>query len=261
MPHPGKGKLRSWCTLQGYHRCHIQGKNNPVANALSQATIDAIHEGIDFAAMPDSQWNDSGYKLTAQPSPVSNLKMFVYDQIVLRSSVIFLQANLGLWFLLTGDTRFLIWFMAYPIPLCMPHRSKWLPSLSGTVSTNRLVSGLKPVSLPNLWVPTAHQGSTRDIPGSTSLFQPRQWVEPLSTSSWYIHLTPMVYCFTRWPEAILLSDNSCARALVTHWITHLVFLRNVVWQGVTVHITYLDIHFTVVGHQAPSHHNLPPQVQ
>ena len=67
--------------------------------------------------------------------------------MVLRSSVIFLQANLGLWFLLTGDTSFfLIWFMAYPIPLCIPHRSKWRPSLSGTVSTNRLVSGLKPVS-------------------------------------------------------------------------------------------------------------------
>ena len=65
---------------------------------------------------------------------------------MLRSSVIFLQDNLGLWFLLTGDTRFLIWFMAYPIPLCIPHRSKRLPSLSGTVTTHRLVSGLKPVS-------------------------------------------------------------------------------------------------------------------
>ena len=116
---------------------------------------------------------NSGYKLTAQPSLVSNLRMFVLDQMLLRSSVIFLQANQGQWFLLTGDAWFFILFTAYPNPLCVPHGSTWQPSLSGTVSTRRLVSGL--ACIPCKTSEFQHQDSTRDIPGFSSPFLPHQF--------------------------------------------------------------------------------------
>ena len=163
--------------------------------------------------MPASQRNDSGYKFTAQPSPISNLRMFVLDQVVSCISVIFPQAKLGLWFLLTGDAFFLIWFIAYPIPLCKAHRSKWLSSLSVTVTRSRLLSGLKPVSHAKLMSFNDTSGlhsrhsrllftiSTTSMGGAPSTFQ--------QVHSSHVH-GGLFY------QAIPLSDNSCARALVTH---------------------------------------------
>ena len=48
-------------------------------------------------------------------------------------------------------------------------------------------------------------------------------VGPLPPSASYTHLLITVDHFTRWPEAIPLSDTSafaCAQALFTHWIAH-----------------------------------------
>ena len=47
-------------------------------------------------------------------------------------------------------------------------------------------------------------------------------VGPLPPSQGYTHLLTIVDRFTRWPEAILLKETdteTCARALVFHWIT------------------------------------------
>ena len=47
-------------------------------------------------------------------------------------------------------------------------------------------------------------------------------VGPLPPSQGYTYLFTIVDCFTHWPEAIPLSDTSastCARALVSHWIS------------------------------------------
>ena len=46
-------------------------------------------------------------------------------------------------------------------------------------------------------------------------------IGPLPPSTGYTHLLTIVDCFTRWAEAIPLSDTSafaCAQALITHWI-------------------------------------------
>ena len=45
----------------GIHRAtiqHVSGKNNPVADALSRATINALHNGFVYSVMAECQHND-----------------------------------------------------------------------------------------------------------------------------------------------------------------------------------------------------------
>ena len=183
---------------------------------------------------------NSGYKLTAQPSLVSNLRIFVLDQMLLRSSVIVLQANQGLWFLLTGDRRLLILLMAYPTPFCMPHGSAWRPSLSWHSLHKKVSIWASLYPMQNFWVSTSGLHSWH----SRLLFA-------ISTTSMKICWRPshlLVDISISWPWWTVLPDSQ--KQFPSHIGPHpnmperwsyigfpiLVFLWNVVWQWVAVHI-------------------------
>ena len=148
----------------------------------------------------------------------------------------------------------------------MPHRSSWLPSLSGMVSASKIVSGIKHVSLP-----TSNVQRHIRTPLATFQFPLHRFDQInvdrtglLPPSSRCTHLMTMVNRFTRWPEAIPLLDTTvptCATALVTHWISH--FGVPMECRLTSGHSSYHKFghHFTVVGHQAPSFYILPPWVQ
>ena len=111
---------------------HVQGKDNHVADALSRATISALHEGIDYATMAASQRVDPG--IQAYRTAITGLKLedvsFGPNGATLLCDTSS-SLNLGPSSQKVGGVRFSIWFMAYLTLLCVPLGSSWPASLSG----------------------------------------------------------------------------------------------------------------------------------
>jgi transposase InsO family protein len=204
---------------------HISGKDNCVADTLSRPSIGTIHEGIDFEAMARLQKQDPD--ILAYHTAITNLK--------LKDVPI---GNTGLTLLCDNSTERL-----RPIVPAQSRRAVFdtVHNLShpGANTTVKLVStrfvwhGMaKEV---RAWVRNCLACQKSKVQQHTcaplSDFKvPNQrfghihvdLVGPLPPSHGYTHLLTIIDRFTRWPEAIPLSETdtfTCARALIANWIS------------------------------------------
>ena len=213
---------------------HVQGKHNQVADALSRATIDFIHEGVDYEAMAADQKIDP--EVQAYRTALSSLQL---EDIPFGNKGTTILCDTS-----TGQTRPVVpagWRRRiFDIIHGLSH-----PSIR---TTRRLMAskfvwhGLN--KQVGIWARSCISCQTSKIhqhikaPFQTFRTPGRRFehihidlVGPLSPSEGFTHLLTVVDRFTRWPEAIPLRDTStvtCAQALVTHWISRF---------GVPVHIT------------------------
>ena len=85
---------------------------------------------------------------------------------------------------------------------------------------------------------------------------------PLPPSRGFNYLFTIVDRYTRWPEAIPLSDTStlsCARALIAHWIAR--FVSFILRSRSTVHFRSLVIRRETLRNTVTPHHCIPPSSQ
>ena len=204
---------------------HVDGKNNHVADALSRATINAIVQDVDFEDMATKQTTDQevqNYRtastgLQLQDIPFNNGKCTLLCDVS------------------TGNPRPVV-----PLDL-RKQVFEAVHNLShpGVRTTQRLVAqkfvwnGLK--KQVGEWAKQCLPCQRAKI--TTHVRAPLQKIEvperrfdhihvdlvgPLQPSQGYTHIFTIVDRFTRWPEAIPVSDTSamsCARTLVFHWIS------------------------------------------
>ena len=203
---------------------HVQGKNNHVADALSRATISALHEGIDYAAMAASQKEDPG--IHAYRTAITGLKL---EDVPFGPRGITLLCDIS-----TGHPRPIVptgWRRkVFDLVHGLSH-----PSVRATrqlITAKFVWHGIhKQVGLwAKACIPCQTCKVHRHIRAPLETFQVpcRRFdhinvdlVGPLPPSNGYTHLLTVVDRFTRWPEAIPLSNTSthtCAQALVAHWI-------------------------------------------
>ena len=204
---------------------HIQGKDNHVADALSRATINALHEGVDYAAIAASQRADPDVQ--AYRTAITGLKL---EDVQFGPNGATLLCDTS-----TGQPRPII-------PVGWRHKVFDLvhglshPSVRATrqLMANKFVwHGLR--KQVGLWakacIPCQTSKVQRHIRAPLETFHvpPRRFdhinvdlVGPLPPSGGYTHLLTIVDRFTRWPEAIPLSNTTtvtCAQALITNWIS------------------------------------------
>ncbi|XP_059824016.1 trafficking protein particle complex subunit 2 isoform X1 [Hypanus sabinus] len=194
---------------------HVSGKDNVVADALSRPAIQALSQGVDYAALAEAQQGDA-----EMPS--------------FRTAVLGLQLQD---FLVGLGEKTLLCDVAtsQPRPI-VPAAWQWqvFNSIHGLVhpsirTTVRLVSskfawhGLcKQVSK---WTGTCTQCQTANVQRHTKAPRTFDHIHvdiggPLPVSQGARYLLTMVDRFTRLPEAVLLTDtsaDSCARVLIATW--------------------------------------------
>lgn len=206
---------------------HVTGKNNPVADALSRTTVAAVHTllpGIDYSALAAAQLTDE--ELPAYRTAISGL---VLQDIPLGPA---------------GTTLLCDVSVGHPRPIVPASWRRHVfdavhslahPSVRATqtlVASKFVWHGLRKQVAH--WARTCVPCQTSKIqqhvksPVSTFTVPQRRFdhihvdiVGPLPSSRGFTHLFTIIDRFTRWPEAIPLSDTStqaCARALITHWI-------------------------------------------
>ena len=206
---------------------HVSGKGNTVADALSRTAIGAVYAllpGIDYTALATAQLIDA--ELPAYRTAISGLQL---------ADVPFGP---------TGQTLLCDVSTGYPRPIVPAAWRRHVfdtlhnlahPSVRATqtlVASKFIWHGLRKQVAH--WARTCVPCQTSKIQQHTkaplAMFKVphRRFdhihvdiVGPLPPSQGYTHLFTIVDRFTRWPEAIPLSDTSttaCARALITHWI-------------------------------------------
>lgn len=203
---------------------HLSGKNNPVADALSRATINVLAPGVDYVALAAAQRDDneihayrtaiSGLVLedvqfgpadatilcdvsTGQPRPIvpAAWRRRIFDMVhgLSHPSIRATKALMAAKFVWHGMRKQVgNWAKA-----CIPCQTSKIH--------RHIKTPLQNFALPGRRFDHIHV----DIVG------------PLPTSRGSTHLFTIVDRFTRWPEAVPLADTStvtCARALTTHWI-------------------------------------------
>lgn len=206
---------------------HVQGKENTVADALSRNSINAITSqvGIDYTAMALAQKDDEEMK--DYRTAISGLRL---EDVNFGTAGETLLCDVS-----TGDPRPIVpvsWRRkAFEAVHNLSH-----PSVRATrtlMARKFMWHGMnKQVSS---WAKNCIACQAGKIHRHTkaplSVFKVPEkrfdhinvdLVGPLPPSRGYTHLFTIVDRFTRWPEAIPLSDtsaSSCARAVVTHWVS------------------------------------------
>ena len=205
---------------------HIKGKNNSVADALSRIDLNQVSLGIDFKAMAISQSNDP--ETHACRTALTGLNLV--DIPISREAEHTLLCDISL---------------GHPRPWVPMEWRKFIfdtthgLSHPGMMATSRLISsryiwhGLnKEVKI---WAKQClvcqkskvmrhvHTASST-IPIPTDLFAVihMDLVEPLPASNGCCHLLTIIDRFSRWPEAIPLTNTdttTVTRALLANWIS------------------------------------------
>ncbi len=204
---------------------HVSGEKNTVADALSRASISAVHAGIDFRAMAQEQQADP--EIHAYRTAVTDLKF--EDIPVDDSSGLTLLCDIS-----TGKQR----------PVVPATWRRRVFDVVHGLSHPGIRTSCKLVSSKFVWHGMARQvkewtkcclecqrakvqrhtrAPLTPIPVPTRRFDHIHvdLVGPLPPSQGYTHLFTMVDRFTRWPDAIPLKDTSAisiARAFLFHWL-------------------------------------------
>ena len=205
---------------------HVAGKDNYVADALSRASVNALHAeiGVDFAAMAAAQ--RSCTDMSSYREGVTGL--------ILRDVAFSPSGDTLLCDVSTGRPRPIV-PEAFRRQVFDAVHSLSHPSIRTTCSlvTSKFVwRGIR--KQVRNWAKTCISCQTAKIqqhtkaPFTTFAAPHRRFdhihidlVGPLPSSQGYTYLFTIVDRFTRWPEAVPLSDISattCARALIGHWI-------------------------------------------
>ena len=203
---------------------HVQGKDNHVADALSKATINALHEGIDYAAMAASQRVDPG--IQAYRTTITGLKL---EDVSFGPNGATLLCDTS-----DGQPRPVVpagWRRkVFDLVHGLSH-----PSVRATrqlMASKFVWHGIRKEV--GLWAKACIPCQTSKVqhhiraPLQTFQVPHRRFdhihvdlVGPLPPSQGFTHLLTVVDRFTRWPEAIPLSStttHTCTQALVAQWI-------------------------------------------
>ena len=203
---------------------HIQGKSNHVADALSRATVAAIHEGIDYTAMAAKQQEDPDVQ--AYRSAASGLRL---EDIPIGTRGVTLLCDIS-----TGTPRPVV-PTAWRRHVFDAIHGLSHPSIRATkklIASKFIWRGLQkqvgewaksciPCQTSKIQWHTKAPLETLQVPNRRFDHIHVDLVGPLPPSNGFTHLLTVVDRFTRWPEAIPLSDTTtpaCAQALVTQWI-------------------------------------------
>jgi cleavage and polyadenylation specificity factor subunit 1 len=203
---------------------HVAGKDNPVADALSRATVSQLMEGVNFEEMAREQQNNND--IWTYRTAVTGLKL---EDVPVGNSDLKLLCDTS-----TGQLRPVV-------PLNM--RRTVYDTVHG-LSHPSVRSTVKMVNSRFTWhglskqvrewarTCTACQRNkvhkhTRAAPATFEVPKRRfdhiniDIVGPLPPSQGSRYLLTIVDRFTRWPEAIPLTNidtPTCARALISHWV-------------------------------------------
>ena len=204
---------------------HIQGKDNPVADSLSRATLDSVQLGIDYSVMAADQKDDP--EIQAYLTTPTSL---LFKEVPFGQQGITLLCDTS-----TGQARPVVpvsWRRkVFDLIHGLSH-----PSIRATrklISSKFIWKGMN--SQVGSWAKTCIQCQSSKIhthiksPLETFNVPHRRFdhihvdlVGPLPPSDGFTHLLTIVDRFSRWPEAVPLNDIStvaCARALIYHWIS------------------------------------------
>lgn len=205
---------------------HLHGRDNVVSDALSRAMIDSVQLGIDYEAMAEGQIHDP--EIQAYRSPTQQTSFQLQDVEV--------QPN--------GPRLLCDVSTGRPRPIVPLNWRRQTFDLIHSLSHPSIRATRKLVSHKLVW-----EGLQKDIgrwakqcitcqaskiqrhtrsplmtfPTPESRFDHIHIdiVGPLLPSQGFTHLLTIVDRFTRWPEAIPLTDTTsatCAKALISHWI-------------------------------------------
>ena len=206
---------------------HIAGKDNQVADALSRITIDAVElaQGVDYHAMALAQDSDDDI-IHLRNDPATSLRL---ENVRLNSTTSLLCDTS------TGVQR--------PVVPALFRRRVFdtVHGLShpGIRTTRRLLTSkfvwpriaADAASWARACVPCQQSKVNRHIHAPVANFRPPSRcfshvhvdvVGPLPSSQGFTHLLTVVDRFTRWPEAIPVSDTSAlslAHALLQNWVS------------------------------------------
>jgi len=206
---------------------HVSGKSNTVADALSRTTVSSLHAllpGVDYTEMATVQATDP--EMSAYRTACSNL---VLEDISFGPTGQTLLCDVS-----TGQPRPVV-------PESMRRRVfDTVHGLShpGARATKNLIAskfvwhGLRKqvTEWARTCIPCQTAKVHRHVKAPLVAFEAphRRFdhihidiVGPLPSSRGFTYLLTMVDRYTRWPEAVPLSDTStlsCARALIAHWI-------------------------------------------
>ena len=199
---------------------HISGKANPVADALSRPTIDAVCDGLDYRAMGREQTHgefpDSQSGLVTQQIPfgehhgtlLCDISTGVPRPIVPTS-----------WRRRVFDS---VHNLAHPgiraTKKLVSSKFVWKGLAKDVTEWARTCIACQASKVnKHIKAPLEHI----DIPEKRFAHIHVDLVGPLPCSRGFTHLFTIVDRFTRWPEAIPIDDTSaagCARALVYNWV-------------------------------------------
>ena len=204
---------------------HIKGTDNHVADALSRATINALNDGVDYAAMATSQRDDpaiQAYRTAITSLQVEDVPFGPHGTTLLCDTS-------------TGQPRPIVpanWrHKVFDVVHGLSH-----PSIRATqqLMARKFVWHRLRKQV-GLWgkscIPCQTSKIQRHIKAPLEKFHvpPRRFdhihvdlVGPLPPSKGYTYLLTVVDRFTRWPEAIPLTNTvtlTCAEALVSNWIS------------------------------------------
>ena len=206
---------------------HVSGKSNTVADALSRTTVSSLHAllpGVDYTEMATVQATEP--EMSAYRTACSNL---VLEDISFGPTGQTLLCDVS-----TGQPRPVV-------PESMRRRVfDTVHGLShpGARATKNLIAskfvwhGLRKqvTEWARTCIPCQTAKVHRHVKAPLVAFEAphRRFdhihidiVGPLPSSRGFTYLLTMVDRYTRWPEAVPLSDTStlsCARALIAHWI-------------------------------------------
>lgn len=203
---------------------HVSGKNNQVADALSRIVVAHVDGGLDFEEMARTQQSDP--ELRAVKTSVTGLR---FVDVPVGTS--------GLTLLCDDSTG---------------HNRPWVPeawrkkafSVVHDLSHPGINTTCKLMAKKFVWhglskqvrawarqcIPCQQSKIQKHTRAPLSKFEIPQRrfdhinidiVGPLPPSQGYTHLLTMVDRFTRWPEAVPISNTdtqTCARVFVSHWI-------------------------------------------